>query len=110
MIYAKEKYQRGIALSVKRSPKSFWSHVKEETKSKSSIGDFKGANGEIRIEDKDKTEILNYFFASVFTVEGDSELPDFEPKVNEKDNIEIIIIMQEKVLKLLMNLNRDNEE
>ena len=61
--------------------------MKEETKSKSSIGDLKDANGEIKTEDKDKAEILNDFFASVFTVEGDSELPDFEPKVNEKDNI-----------------------
>ena len=61
--------------------------MKEETKSKSSIGDLKDANGEIKTEDIDKAEILNDFFASVFTVEGDSELPDFEPKVNEKDNI-----------------------
>ena len=61
---------------LKKSPKSFWSHVKEETKSKSSIGDLKDANGEIKTEDKDKAEILKDFFASVFTVEGDSELPD----------------------------------
>ena len=43
--------------------------MKEETKSKSSIGDWKDANGEIKTEDKDKAEILNDFFASVFTVE-----------------------------------------
>ena len=34
-----------------------------------------------------------------------SELPDFEPKVNEKDNIDIINIKPEKVLKQLKNLN-----
>ena len=28
--YAKKKYQKGIAESVIKSPKSFWSHVKEE--------------------------------------------------------------------------------
>ena len=64
--------------------------MKEETKSKSSIGDLKDANGEIKMEDKDKAEIFNDFFASVFTVEGGSELPDLEPKVKEKDNIALI--------------------
>ena len=29
-------------------------------------------------------ELLNDFFSSVFTVEGDSELPDFEQKVKER--------------------------
>ena len=61
--------------------------------------------GEIKTEDKDKAEILKYFFASALTVEGDSELPDFEPKVNEKDNINAINIKPEKVLIKLKNLN-----
>ena len=39
--------------------------MKEETKSKSSIGDLKDANGDTKTEDKDKAEILNDFFASV---------------------------------------------
>ena len=66
--------------------------MKEETKSKTSIGDMKDANGEVKTEDEDKAEILDNFFTSVFTVEGDSELPDFEPKVNEKNNIDTCII------------------
>ena len=33
--------------------------MKEETKCKSSIGDLKDANGEIKAGDKDKAEILN---------------------------------------------------
>ena len=44
-------------------------------------------------------------FHLVFTVEGDSELPDFEPKVNEKDNISILNIKPEKVLNQFKNLN-----
>ena len=66
----------------------------------------KDANGEIKTEDEDKAEIVNNFFTSVFTVEGDSELPDFEPKVNEKNNIDtcIINIKQEKLLEQLKNL------
>lgn len=102
--FAKRKYHKGIADSVKNSPKSFWSHVKEQTKSKSSIGDLKDKDGIIKTEDKDKAEILNDFFASVFTVEGDSELPQFEHMVNE-DFLSRINIIPEKVLKQLKTLN-----
>ena len=46
---------------MKKCPKSFWSHVKDETKSKSGIGDHKDKDGESKTEDKDKAEILNDF-------------------------------------------------
>ena len=95
MRYAKKKYQKGIAECVKNSPKSFWNHVKEETKSKISIGDLKDENGEIKTEDKDKAEILNNFFASVITVEGDSELPVFEQKVINDASVKAINIKPE---------------
>ena len=59
--FAKQRYQRGIVESVKILPKTFLSHVKEETKSKSTIGGIKGTNCEIKTEDTDKTEIFNDF-------------------------------------------------
>ena len=90
---------------MKISPKTFWSHVKEETKSKSTIGDIKDKNGEIKTEDTDKAEILNDFFASVFTVEGNSEIPEFERKVKDDEYINNVDIKAEKVLKQLKSLN-----
>ena len=103
--FAKKRYQRGIAESVKESPKTFWSHVKEETKSKSNIGDIKDENGEIRTDDAEKAEILNDFFASVFTVEGNSEMPEFEQKVKDNEHLSFVDIKAEKVLKQLKTLN-----
>ena len=47
------------------------------------MGDFKDHNGNIKTEDVDKAEILNDFFASVFTEEGNAEMPEFEQKVNK---------------------------
>ena len=99
--FAKKRYQRGIAESVKISPKTFWSHVKEETKSKSNIGDIKDQHGNIKTEDVDKAEILNDFFASVFTVEGNEEMPEFEQKVKDDEFINSVDIKAEKVLKQL---------
>ena len=65
--FAKKKYQKGAAESVKTAPKSFWSHVKSETKCKSNIGDLRDKDGEIKSDDYEKAEISNDFFASVFT-------------------------------------------
>ena len=48
-------------------------------------GDLKEKNGEIKTEDGNKAGILNDFFTSVFTVEGDSYLQDFE-QTNDDDN------------------------
>ena len=53
--YAKKKYQKGLATSIKTSPKSFWSHVRDETKSKSNIGDLKDKNGDMKTEDQEKS-------------------------------------------------------
>ena len=90
----------------KRSTKkSFWSHVKEETKSNSTIDDLRDKDGDLKTEDQEKANILNDFFSSVFTVEGNSELPDFEQKVKDVNCINQIEINAVKVLKQLNSLN-----
>ena len=103
--FAKQKYQKGLAASIKTSPKSFWSQVKEETKSESTIGVLREKDGDLKTEDQEKANILNDFFSSVFTVEGNSDLPDFEQKVKDEDSINHIEINAVKVLKQLKSLN-----
>ena len=53
----------------------------------------------------DKAQILNDFFASVFTVEGNEEMPEFEQKVKDDEFINSVDIKAEKVLKQLKTLN-----
>ena len=59
----------------------------------------------MKTEDQEKANILNDFFSSVFTVEGNSELPDFEQKVKDEDCINQIEITAVKVMKQLKSLN-----
>ena len=61
---------KGYSRKCENLAKTFWSHVKEETKSKSTIGDIKDKHGNIKTEDVDRADILKDFSASVFTVEG----------------------------------------
>ena len=62
-------------------------------------------DGGLKTEDQEKANVLNEFFSSVFTVEGNSELPDFEQKVIDENCINQIEIKAVKVLKQLKSLN-----
>ena len=80
MRFARKRYEKGIAESVKENPKSFWPYVNSKTKMRSGIGDLKDENNIMRSSDEDKSNILNDFFAAVFTREGDSVIKDVAPK------------------------------
>ena len=103
--FSKIKFQKGVADSVKRSPKSFWSYVKDQTKSNSKIGDLQDSNGNIHTDDSDKADILNDFFATVFTRESDSDIPPVDRKVDDNTFIDSVEINPTQILKLLKNLN-----
>ena len=74
------RYEQGIVKTVKDNPKAFSAYVNSKTKMKSGISDIKNENGEMRSSDVDKANILNNFFASVFTKEGDSVIKAIAPK------------------------------
>ena len=59
-----------IVNSLNENSKAFWSYVNSGTKIKIGIGDLKDSNGDLKSDTMDKANILNYFFASVFTQEG----------------------------------------
>ncbi|MEW8545341.1 MAG: reverse transcriptase family protein, partial [Candidatus Thiodiazotropha sp.] len=100
--FAKRRYEKGIAASIKDNPKSFWSFVREKTNVKSGINDLQNDQGEKIKEDTEKCELLNDFFTSVFTNEQ-SEPPTFDSQID--NNISEIQVTKEKVLNLLKNVN-----
>ena len=65
--------ERSVVMNIKGNPKNFWKLVKSGIQALD--------NGRSVVEDLDKAEELNNFFASVFTKEDLSHIPTL-PKMN----------------------------
>ncbi|CAI9722626.1 Hypothetical predicted protein [Octopus vulgaris] len=100
---AKKKLEEMVATQAKTNPKSFWSYVMSKTKSKTGTADLKRSDGSNTMTDKEKADLLNTFFQSVFTVEKESNLPDMSEYTydTELTNLNISV---EKVHKQLTSL------
>ena len=81
----KRKVEREIALKAKSNPKAFWMHTRRYLKTKSGIGplleDPKN-NESMKFEDTEKALILLDQFSSVFTREGDGDIPKIATRTN----------------------------
>ena len=73
---ARKDYEQSVARSISDNPKEFWSYVKQETRSSNTIAPIKRADGSLATEPEEKAQLLNSFFASVFTKENLNQKPD----------------------------------
>ena len=101
---ANKAYERKIAEESKTNPKMFFKYTNSKLKSKSGIADLTKEDGTKTKDDSEKAELLNLFFQSVFTLEDDGPMPDFEGYDFESE-INNIDIDKDMVKKLLSNLN-----
>ena len=89
----------------KTNPKLFWKYVSNKTKTKGKIVDLLDDNGEIITDDFTKSEILNNHFASVFTNEDLSSIPEFNNRTDDNATLENIILTDEAIEKQLAALD-----
>ena len=89
---------------MKKNPKAFFKYARSKLKARTRVSDLLLPGGEILTSDRDKANILNEFFASVFTQEGEDELPPFPEKTYESD-LDNIYVDTNIVLKKLEKLN-----
>ena len=99
----RKKYERKLMDEYKENPRQFYAYVRRNQKVKVGISKLKKENGRETLDDKEVVEELNSFFSSVFTREGDSEIPPFPrtlaPELND------LKIEEEEIFKILSTLN-----
>lgn len=74
---AKKQNEKKIADECKNNPKAFWKYVQEQTKSKQGISALKDKNNKLCTTDEEKANILNDYFASVYTTDS-SDMPNLD--------------------------------
>ena len=104
---AKRKFEKDVAIKASISPKSFWSHVRSKLKSKEPVAPLYERPDEklsIKHSDKEKANILQKQFSSVFTIEPEGELPRFETRT--ASSIPEVTISSEMVAKKIKALDK----
>ena len=101
---AKQQYEKSICLNVKDKPKVFWSYIKSKSKTRDKVCDLIQEDGSLTANNKEKADVLNKFFSSVFTREDTSNVPVLP--IRQFDHaLDYIIVTPEDVFKKLSNLN-----
>ena len=91
---ARTEFETRIANNIKENPKELYSYVNNKTTVRSEIAVLKNRDGELAILPHEKAEMLNTFFASVFTKEDTGNIPEPEPKVLQSILSTIIVTEQ----------------
>ena len=100
----KKKFEKDLAAEVKENPKAFWKYVRSKTKVKTGIKDLKKEDGSFAHSDDEKAEMLNSFFASVFTDEDVSFIPTPDKMYHGEDSLSNIKIEVDDVKKEIKKL------
>ena len=99
---AKRNQERKLANSNDGNAKRFAAYIKSKTKTVTSIGPLKHEDGSLITEDIDMAEMLNTFFASVFTQEETDTVPELEPETGSL--LTTIEISEDKVKNKIKDL------
>ena len=98
---AKREYEKKIAKHSKHNPRQFWNFVNDKLKVNSNISPLDKKDGSKATSDEDKANVLNEYFASVFTKENLNNIPDYTPhSVNICDIRVTPTAVQKKLSKL----------
>ena len=96
--------EASLALEAKTNPKRFFQYVASKTKTRESVSNLKKTDDSLTENDKEKADVLNEYFSSVFTKDSQENVPDFEYE-SSSSNIEYVNVSRDQMLKALQKLN-----
>ena len=104
---AKQAFEEKLANNIKSDSKSFFAYVNSNKRSNNKIGPLKNSEGKVVEENREASNLLNNYFASVFTKEDVSVVPEPEVvfKGTEYQCLAEIEINKDIVLEKLNSIN-----
>ncbi|KAI8500844.1 hypothetical protein Bbelb_216620 [Branchiostoma belcheri] len=99
------KFEHRVVKDIKDNPKAFWRYVTSRIQTREKVGSLISEDGKVAESDAEKAEVLNYFFASVFTAEDMTIMPSID-SIPVASRLEDIDISEEKVFEKLSELNQ----
>ena len=102
---SKRSTEMHVASQAKSNPKEFYSYIRQKRVNTSTIGPILDENGDFTSNEEEITSILNSFFASVFTAEDLSDMPEVPAvQLNNNKVLRNIIITEGDVSKCIDKL------
>ena len=106
MRQTKRCFEREIGTNCKNNPKVFWSHVRNKLNTKSGVAPLlENINDKksIKFDDKEKANILQKQFSSIFTQEPQEEIPFLNKRTDTC--VRNIVVTKNMVRKEILGLN-----
>ena len=92
-----------LAINAKTNPKAFFSYMSSKTKPKEPIPNLKTPENQLTQNDKQKADLLNSYFASVFTKEDITNIPHIQARCTSK--LETVEVSEEMIKNKLSKIN-----
>ncbi len=77
---AERDFERRIAREAKTNPKAFYKYAQSKMKTRARITNLTDEDGNLVTDDKEKADLMNRFFTSVFTDEDLTSMPNFDER------------------------------
>jgi hypothetical protein len=104
---ANRSFEERLAKNIKEDSKTFFAYVNSKKRSNNMIGPLKNSQGEVLKNNKETADLLNSYFASVFTREDCIHIP--EPvemfKGSQSESLSSMTIEEQVVLEKLTKIN-----
>ena len=101
---AKYNYENDLSAKININNKLFWNYVRKNSKTTSNIGNLHDTEGNIIDDDRERANMFNNYFASVFNANMNSALPIFRER-EYASVLSDIHFTEENVLKAIKGLN-----